>query len=60
MSERQKHRPTDRQKDRQKTERLFSLVIKTKVVQNVNWMSERWKKIEPAAFEDPKVYTKSV
>ena len=34
---------TDRQKDRQdrKTERLFSLVIKTKVVKNVNRMSER-------------------
>ena len=32
----------DRQTDR-KTKRLFSLVIKTKVVQNVNRMSERWK-----------------
>ena len=38
-SERQKCRPTGRQTDR-KTERLFSLVIKTKVVQNVNRMSE--------------------
>ena len=38
---------TDRQKDRQdrktdrKTERLLNLVIKTKVGQNVNRMSER-------------------
>ena len=31
----------DRQKDRWKTERLFSLVMKTKVVKNVNRMSER-------------------
>ena len=31
---------TDRQTDR-KTKRLFSLVIKTKVVQNANRMSER-------------------
>ena len=31
---------TDRKTDR-KTKRLFSLVIKTKVVQNVNRMSER-------------------
>ena len=35
----QKDRQTDT--DRQ-TERLFSLVIKTKVVQNVNRMSERF------------------
>ena len=44
----QKDRPTDRQTDRKtdrkterKTERFFSLLIKTKDVQNVNWMSER-------------------
>ena len=43
-AERQTDRQTDRQMDRQtdrKTKRLFSLVIKTKVVQNVNRMSER-------------------
>ena len=47
MSETQKDRPTDRKTDEQtdrmtdrKTKRLFSLVIKTKVVQNVNRMSE--------------------
>ena len=37
-------RPTDRQTDRQtdrKTKRLFSLVIRTKVVKNVNRMSEK-------------------
>ena len=33
-------RQADRQTDR-KTKRLFSLVINTKVVQNVNRMSER-------------------
>ena len=38
---RQKDRQTEKQKDRYKTERLFRLVIKTKDVQNVNWMSER-------------------
>ena len=41
-----RQRPTDRQLDRQterKTERSFSLLIKTKDVQNVNWMSERQK-----------------
>ena len=32
---------TDRRTDRFKTERLFSLVIKTKVAENVNRMSER-------------------
>ena len=48
----QKDRQTDKQTDRQtdgqmdrktdrKTERLFSLGVKTKVVQNVNRMSER-------------------
>ena len=36
-------RQTDGQTDRQKTKRLFSLVIKTKLVQNVNRMSERQK-----------------
>ena len=48
MSERQKNMPKDRLTDRQmdrktdrKTKQLFSLVIKTKVVQNVNRMSER-------------------
>ena len=48
MSERQKDMPEDSQTDRQtdrktdrKTERLFSLGVKTKVVQNVNRMSER-------------------
>ena len=37
-------RNTDRQTDRKtdrKTENLFSLVIKAKVIQNVNRMSER-------------------
>ena len=41
--ERQKGRPTDRKADGQtnrKTKRLFSLVIKTKVVQNVDRMSK--------------------
>ncbi len=37
----QKDRPNDRQ-----TERLFSLVIKTKVVQNVNKMSFCFKKVQ--------------
>ena len=40
--DRQTARQADRQKDRQKnrkTERFFSLLIKTKDVQNVNWMS---------------------
>ena len=37
---RQTDRKTDRKAER-KTERFFSLLIKTKVVQNVNWMSER-------------------
>ena len=48
MSERQKDVPADSQTDGQtdretdrKTERLFSLGVKTKVVQNVNRMSER-------------------
>ena len=42
--DRQTARQTDRQKDRRKkTERFFSLLIKTKDVQNVNWMSERQK-----------------
>ena len=39
----QKDMPADSKKDGQtdrKTDRLFSLVIKTKVVQNVNRMSE--------------------
>ena len=43
-AERQTDRQTDRQMDRKtdrKTERLFSLGVKTKVVQNVNRMSER-------------------
>ena len=39
MSERQANRQTDRYKDRQ-TERLFSIGIRTKVVQNVNRMSK--------------------
>ena len=39
MSEKQIDRPTDRLIDRQ-TERLFSVGIKTKVVQNVNRMSK--------------------
>ena len=39
--ERQKYRQTDRCTDRFKTERLFSLVIKIKVVENVNRMSEK-------------------
>ena len=39
--ERQKYRQTDRRTDRFKTERLFSLVIKIKVVENVNRMSEK-------------------
>ena len=39
-AERQTDRQTDRKTDR-KTERLFSLGVKTKVVQNVNRMSER-------------------
>ena len=41
MSERQNDMPKDRLTDRQtdrKTKRLFSLVIKTKVVQNFNRM----------------------
>ena len=38
--DRQTDRKTDRKTER-KTERFFSLLIKTKVVQNVNWMSER-------------------
>ena len=48
--DRQTARQTDRKKERQKnrkterkTERFFSLLIKTKDVQNVNWMSERQK-----------------
>ena len=44
MSERQADRQSDRQTDGQtdrKAKQLFSLVIKTKVVQNVNRMSER-------------------
>ena len=43
-AERQTDRQTDGQMDRKtdrKTERLFSLGVKTKVVQNVNRMSER-------------------
>ena len=54
QKDRQRHRQTTRQTDRQtdrktdrkterKTERFFSLLIKTKDVQNVNWMSERQK-----------------
>ena len=39
--DRQTARQTDREKTERKTERFFSLLIKTKVVQNVNWMSER-------------------
>ena len=42
--DRQLDRQTDRKTDRKterKTERFFSLLIKTKDVQNVNWMSER-------------------
>ena len=42
--DRQTARHTDRKtarKAERKTERFFSLVIKIKVVQNVNWMSER-------------------
>ena len=42
--DRQTARQTDRKTDRKterKTERFFSLVIKIKVVQNVNGMSER-------------------
>ena len=44
QTERQIERQIERQTERQagkNTERLFSLVIKTKVVQNVNRMSER-------------------
>ena len=44
QKDRQRDRQTARQTDRKterKTERFFSLLIKTKVVQNVNWMSER-------------------
>ena len=44
QKDRKTGRQTERQADRQidrKTERLFSLVIKTKVVQNINRMSER-------------------
>ena len=40
QTDRQTDRHTDRQTDR-KTETLFSLVIKTKVVKNVNRMSEK-------------------
>ena len=43
-TDRQTDGQTDRKTDRQierKTESIFSLIIKTKVVQNVNWMSER-------------------
>ena len=43
-TDRQLDRQTDRKTDRKterKTERFFSLLIKTKDVQNVNWMSER-------------------
>ena len=40
QSDRQMDRQTDKKTDR-KTKQLFSLVIKTKVVQNVNRMSER-------------------
>ena len=39
QTDRQTDRHTDRKTDR-KTERLFSLAVKTKVVQNVNRMSE--------------------
>ena len=39
-ADRQLDRKTDRKTER-KTERFFSLLIKTKDVQNVNWMSER-------------------
>ena len=45
--DRQRDQQTARQTERQtekterKTERFFSLLIKTKDVQNVNWMSER-------------------
>ena len=38
--DRQTARKTDRKTER-KMERFFSLLIKTKDVQNVNWMSER-------------------
>ena len=44
QKDRQRDRQTARQTDRKaerKTERFFSLLIKTKVVQNVNWMPER-------------------
>ena len=48
MSESQKHRPTGRQTDRYKTERLFSLVIKIKVVKTgcqkdrkTDWQTDR-------------------
>ena len=44
QKDRQRDRQTARQTDRKterKTERFFSLLIKTKVVQNANWMSER-------------------
>ena len=44
QKDRQRDRQTARQTDRKterKTERFFSLLIKTKDVQNVNWMSER-------------------
>ena len=44
QKDRQRDRQTARQTDRKaerKTERFFSLLIKTKVVQNVNRMSER-------------------
>ena len=44
QTDRKTNRKTDRKTDRKterKTERFFSLLIKTKVVQNVNWMSER-------------------
>ena len=40
QTDRQTDGQTDRKKDR-KTKRLFSLVIKSKVVQDVNRMSER-------------------
>ena len=39
-TEKHAERQTDRKTDR-KTERLFSLGVKTKVVQNVNRMSQR-------------------
>ena len=49
--ERQAERQTDRRTDRQ-TDRIFSLVTKTKVVQNVNRMSksqsDRWEDIQCA------------